>query len=153
MALHTSQAMVVVAREKMVDSLPQSRQLTFKNSLAMVFTSSVDQFEFLCTLARGVVCLAGFCATVENVDALGRFITTIGFWTRETTVPRHHTAEPALTPAQLRGTLFLHSLNGVECVLSSRRAVPLDLAWSLHHGNTLAFSPQRWGIYALRNPI
>jgi len=30
-ALQTSQAMVVVAREKMVDSLPQSRQLTLMN--------------------------------------------------------------------------------------------------------------------------
>jgi hypothetical protein len=30
-ALQTSQAMEVVALEKMVDSFPQSRQLTFKN--------------------------------------------------------------------------------------------------------------------------
>ena len=136
MALHTSQAMVVVAREKMVDSLPQSRQLTFKNSLAMVFTSSVDQFEFLCTLARGIMRLAGFCATVENVHPLGWLFASIGFWTRETTVTRHHTAEPALTPAKLRGSLFLHSLNGVERVLSSRGAVSLDLTGSLHHVNT-----------------
>ena len=32
-ALQTSQAMAVVAREKMVDSEPQSRQLTFRKLL------------------------------------------------------------------------------------------------------------------------
>ncbi len=152
-ALQISQAMAVVAREKMVDSLPQSRQLTFKNWLAMDNTSSVDQFELLCPLTGSIVRLPGLCASVEHVDPLGRLLTAIGFWTGETAVTRHDATEAALTPAEFRGALFLDALNGVERVLSSRRAVSLDLTWSLHHVTTSAFSPQRSGIYALRKPI
>ena len=64
-ALQTPQAMEVVAREKMMDSLPQSRQLTRRNWLVMLGTSAVDEFEFLGTLARSVMGFAGFCAAVE----------------------------------------------------------------------------------------
>ena len=69
-ALQTPQAIDVVAREKMMDSLPQSRQLTRRKWLVMGFTSAVDKFEFLGTLARSVVCFAGLCAPAENVYAL-----------------------------------------------------------------------------------
>lgn len=136
MALHTSQAMAVVAREKIVDSLPQSRQLTFKNWLAMENTSTVNKFEFLSTLARGVVGLARFRAAVEDVHTLGWLFSPIGFGTRETAVPRHHTSESALTPAEFRRSLLFHTLDGVERVLTSRRAVSLDLTGTLHHVNT-----------------
>lgn len=79
---------------------------------------------------------ARFRAAVENVDALGRLFTTIGFGTRETSVTGHDTTESALTPAKLRGSLFLHSLHRVEGVLASRWAVAHNLTGSLHHVNT-----------------
>jgi hypothetical protein len=135
-ALQTPQAMDVVAREKIIDSLPQSRQLTFRKWLVIEFTSSIHKFEFLGTLARCVVGFAGFCAPVENVDALGWLLATVGFWTGETTVSSHHAAETSLTPAKLRGSLFLDTLNRVEGVLASRRAVAHNLTGSLHHVNT-----------------
>ncbi len=100
------------------------------------FTSTVDQFELLRTLAGGIVCLARFRAAVENVDALGGFFPAVGFWTWETAVTGHHTTEPSLTPAQLGSPPFLDALHGVEGVLASRRAVSLDLTGSLHHKNT-----------------
>jgi hypothetical protein len=128
--------MAVTAREKMVDSLPQSRQLTLRKWLFMLFTSSVDQFEFLGSLARSIVCFARLRASVENVDSLGRFFSTIRLRTWETTVTRHDPSEASLTPAKFRSALFLYALNGVECVLTSRGAVSLDLTRSLHHGNT-----------------
>jgi hypothetical protein len=62
-APHTPQAMAVVAREKMMASLLQSLQLTLKNWLAMIITSLVDEFEFLRSLARSIVRLAGFITT------------------------------------------------------------------------------------------
>ena len=135
-ALQTPQAMEVVAREKMMDSLPQSRQLTRRNWLVMLGTSAVDEFEFLGTLARSVVGFAGFRAAVEDVDALRGLFTSVWFWTWETTVPRHDTAEASLTPAELGGSLLLHTLHGVEGVLASRWAVAHNLTGSLHHGNT-----------------
>jgi hypothetical protein len=135
-ALHTSQAMDVVAREKMVHSLPQSRQLTFRNWLVIVFTSAVDQFEFLGSLARSVMRFAGFSAPVENVHSLRWLFSAVGLWTWETTVTRHDATESSLTPAQLRSALLLHTLHGVEGVLTSRGAVSLDLTGSLHHVNT-----------------
>ena len=55
----------------------------------MGFTSAVDKFEFLGTLARSVVCFAGLGAPVENVDALRGLLTTVWFWTRETAVSSH----------------------------------------------------------------
>jgi hypothetical protein len=55
--------MAVVAREKMMASLLQSLQLTLKNWLAMIITSLVDEFEFLRSLARSIVRLAGFITT------------------------------------------------------------------------------------------
>ena len=102
----------------------------------MVCTSAVNEFEFLGTLARSVVRFARFRAAVENVDALRGLFTSIGFWTWETTVSGHDTAETSLTPAELRGSLLLHTLHGVEGVLASRWAVAHYLTGSLHHGNT-----------------
>jgi hypothetical protein len=49
-ALHTSQAMDVVAREKMVDSFPQSRQLTFKNWLVIFSPQRSMSSNFLARL-------------------------------------------------------------------------------------------------------
>ena len=135
-ALQTPQAMDVVAREKMMDSLPQSRQLTRRKWLVIGFTSSIHKFEFLCTLARCVVGFSGFCAPVKNVDALRGLFTTVGFWTWETTVTSHHSAETSLTPAKLGSSLFLDTFNGVQGVLASRRAVSHNLTGSLHHVNT-----------------
>ena len=82
------------------------------------------------------MCLAGFRAPVENVDALGRLLATVGFWTWETAVPSHDTAETSLTPAKFGGSLLLDTLDRVERVLPSRRAVAHNLTGSLHHVNT-----------------
>jgi hypothetical protein len=99
-------------------------------------TSAVDEFEFLSTLARSVVSLSGFRAAVENVDALGWLLPTVGLWTWETTVSSHDAAEASLTPAKFRGSLFLDALNRVKGVLASRRTVAHNLTGSLHHVNT-----------------
>ncbi len=80
--------------------------------------------------------LAGLCASVEDVDTLGRFLATVGLWTRETSVSSHDTTKPSLTPAELRGSLFLHALHGVERVLASGWTVAHNLTGSLHHVNT-----------------
>ena len=140
----------MVAREKTVDSLPQSRQETFKKLLAIGSTSPVHQFKLLCTLAGGVVSLAGFGASVEDVDALCWLLATVRFGTWETTVTRHDTTETALTPAKLGSAAFLDALHGVHGVLARRGAVSLNLTGTLHHVNTLAFTPHGSGIYALR---
>ena len=140
----------MVAREKTVDSLPQSRQETFRKLLAIWSTSLVHQFKLLCTLAGGVMGLAGLGASVENVDALRGLFATIGFWTWETTVPRHDPTETALTPAKFGGAALLDALHGVHGVLARRGAVSLDLTGTLHHVNTSAFTPHGSGIYALR---
>jgi len=135
-ALQTPHEMDVVAREKMMDSLPQSRQLTRRNWLVMGFTSSVDKFEFLGTLARSVVGFSGFRAPIENVDALGWLFASVGFGTGETAISCHDATETSLTPAKFGSSLFLDTLNRVERVLTSRRAVAHNLTGSLHHGNT-----------------
>lgn len=80
--------------------------------------------------------LAGLRASVEDVDALGWFFTTVGFWTRETTVSSHNTAETSLTPAQFRSPSFLHTLHRVEGVLTGGWTVAHNLTGSLHHVNT-----------------
>lgn len=82
------------------------------------------------------MCFAGLRASVENVDSLGWLFSAIGLWTWETAVTCHDASEAALTPTKFRSTLFLDALNGVECVLTSRGAVSLDLTGTLHHGNT-----------------
>jgi hypothetical protein len=135
-ALQTSHAIAVVAREKIVDSLPQSRQLTFRKLFVIFYTSLVNQFEFLSTLARGIVGFAGFSAPVENVNSLGWLFTTVRLWTWETTVSSHDTTETALTPAKFGGASLLNALNGVHGMLASRRTVALDLSGSLDHVNT-----------------
>lgn len=116
----------------------------------MMFTSTIDQFEFLCPLAGCVVRFARFRASVENVDPLGWLFTAIRFWTWEPTVSSHDSAEPSLSPSKFRSSSLLDTLDGVKGVLARRRAVSLDLTGTLHHVNTLAFSPQGSGIYALR---
>ena len=78
----------------------------------------------------------GLSASIENIDPLGRFLSTIRFRTRETSVTGHDTTESALTPAKLGGSLLLHSLHRVEGVLASRWAVAHNLTGSLHHVNT-----------------
>ena len=79
---------------------------------------------------------ARFCASVEDVHALGWLLTTIRLWTRETTVSSHNSAEPSLTPAKFGSSPFLDSLNRVKGVLASRRTVAHNLTGSLYHGNT-----------------
>ena len=49
----------------------------------------------------------------------------------------HDLSESSLTPAQFACWLLLYSLNGVECVLSSRWTVSLNLTWSLYHNKHL----------------
>ena len=80
--------------------------------------------------------LAGFRASVEDVDALRGFFTTVRFWTRETTVSSHNTAETSLTPAKLRSSPFLYTLHRVEGVLAGGWTVAHNLTGSLHHMNT-----------------
>tara|TARA_B000000565_G_scaffold146035_1_gene110476 strand:+ start:212 stop:556 length:345 start_codon:yes stop_codon:yes gene_type:complete len=97
-APHTAQAIVVVAREKMMLSLEQSRHETFRKLAVISFTSVVYKFEFLGTLARCIVRLSGFCAAEKDVHALSWLLTAIRLWTWETTVSSHDSAETALTP-------------------------------------------------------
>jgi len=96
---------------------------------------------------------ASFSATVKNVDSLGRLLTTFRLWTRETAVSSHNTAETTLTPAKFRSSLLLHSLNSVHCVLTSRRAVTLDLTWHFYHINTLSIRPTRVGYLGVPHLI
>jgi len=117
-ALQTSQVITVVAREKIVDSLPQSRQFTLRKLFFIFHTSLVNQFELLSPLARCIMRLSGFGASVKNVHTLGRFFTAVWFWTWETTVSSHDTTESSLTPAQFRGSPLLDTLNGMHCVLA-----------------------------------
>ena len=61
-APQTPQEIIVVAREKMTHSLEQSRQDTFRKLLGIIFTSVIDELEFLSTLAWSVVCFASLGA-------------------------------------------------------------------------------------------
>ena len=140
-APQTAHEMTVVAREKITVSLPQSLHETFINWPTIFLTSSIYEFEFLGSLAWSIVSLTRFSATVKNVNTLGWLFTAIRLWTWETTISSHHFSEPSLTPAKFRGSLFLDTLNSMERVLTSRRAVALDLTWHLDHGlhlNSLA---------------
>ena len=139
----------VVAREKMVVSLPQSLQATLRKCFAMMFNSLVNQFEFLRSLAWCVVRLAGFRTSEENVDSLGWLFTAIRLRTWETTVTSHHAAEPSLTPAKFGSALFLYALYGVHGMLTSRRTVTLHLTRHFHHKSTLSIRPTRVGYLAM----
>ena len=79
---------------------------------------------------------SGFRAPIENVDALGWLFASVGFGTGETAISCHDATETSLTPAKFGSSLFLDTLNRVERVLASRRAVAHNLTGSLHHGNT-----------------
>ena len=79
---------------------------------------------------------ARFCASVKDVHALGRLLTTVGLGTRETSVSSHDSTESSLTPAKLGSSSFLDTLNGVQGVLASRRTVAHYLTRSLYHKNT-----------------
>lgn len=114
----------------------------------MVFTSTIDQFEFLCTLARCVVGLARFRASVEDVHSLGRLFSAVGFRTWETTVTGHDSTEPSLTPAEFGGSSLLDALHGVQGVFASRGAVTLDLTGTLHHVDTYQ-SAHKGRVYML----
>ena len=103
-------------------------------------TSLVYQFEFLCSLTWSIVSLTSLSASVENVDPLGRLFTSFGSRSWETTVTCHHLSEPSLTPTKFRCSLLFHSLNSVNCVLTSCRAVAFDLSWSFYHVEHLRHS-------------
>ena len=79
---------------------------------------------------------ARFCASVEDVHALGWLLATVRLWTRETSVSSHDTTEPSLTPAKFGCSPFLDTFNRVKGVLASRRTVAHHLTGSLYHGNT-----------------
>ena len=132
-APHTPHEMMVVEREKMMDSFPQSLQETFINWPTIIFTSSVYEFKLLGSLARCIVGLTRLSTTIENVNSLGRLFSTIGLWTWETTVSTHDLTEPSLPPTKFRSPLFLNSLNCVERVLTSRRTVAFNLTRHLDH--------------------
>ena len=132
-APHTPHEMMVVEREKMMDSFPQSLQETFINWPTIVFTSSIHEFKLLGSLARRIMGLTSLSTTIENVYSLGRLFSTIRLWTWETTVSTHDLTEPSLSPTKFRSPLFLNSLNRVERVLTSRRTVPFNLTRHLDH--------------------
>ena len=132
-APHTPHEMMVVAREKITDSFPQSLQETFINWPDIFFTSSIHEFKLLGSLARRIVGLTRLSTTIENVNSLGRLFSTIGLWTWETTVSTHDLTEPSLSPTKFRSSLLLNALNRVERVLTSRRTVTLNLTRHLNH--------------------
>lgn len=136
----------MVAREKIVVSLPQSLQATLRKFFAILFISLVDQFELLCSLAWRIMRFTGFGAAEKDVNSLGWLFTAVRLWTRETTVTSHNPAETSLTPAKFGSALFLYALYCVHGVLASRRAVTLYLTGHFNHKSTLAFGPQESGI-------
>ena len=77
----------------------------------------------------------GLSASIKNIDPLGRFLSTIRFRTRETSVTCHHSAEPALSPLEFGSTLLFNALDSVQSMLTSRGAVPLYLTWHFDHCN------------------
>ena len=79
---------------------------------------------------------ARFCASVEDVHALGWLLTTVWLWTRETSVSCHNSTEPSLTPTELGSSPFLDTFNRVKGVLASRRTVAHNLTGSIYHENT-----------------
>ena len=62
---HTEQEISDEARLKMIVSLPQSLQLTFRKLDFDMLQSPIHEFELLCPLCRGLVRLPGLGAPVE----------------------------------------------------------------------------------------
>ncbi len=72
-------------------------------------------------------------ATENEIDSLGRLLTTLWLWTWETTVTRSDAPEATLTPLELGSTSLLDALNGVLGVATGCRTVSLNLARHLDH--------------------
>ena len=89
-----------------MDSLPQSRQAHSEELVGHVGHLSGRRVRISWHACKGVVGFAGFRAAVEDVDALRGLFTSVWFWTWETTVPRHDTAEASLTPAEPEARFF-----------------------------------------------
>jgi len=87
------------------------------------------------------MCFTSFSTTEYDVYSLSWFFSAIRFWTRETTVSCHYSAETALTPLQFTCTALLYTLNSMHSVLTSTGTVSLDLSWHLYHGLTLSIRP------------
>tara|TARA_Y100000816_G_C26037148_1_gene543072 strand:- start:185 stop:511 length:327 start_codon:yes stop_codon:yes gene_type:complete len=81
--------------------------------------------------------LTCFCTTVKNIDTLRWLFSAIWLWTWETAVSTHDLTETSLTPAKFRGSLLLDTFNGVQRMLTCRRAVAHNLTWHLYHGHHL----------------
>lgn len=104
---------------------------------AISVTSLIDEFKLLCSLAWRRVGLASLRAAVDDVDALGRLLSTLRLWSWETAVTCSDSAEAPLTPLQLTRSALFDALDCVECMLTSRGAVSLDLTWHFDHTMSL----------------
>jgi len=99
-------------------------------------TSLIDEFELLSTLALGGMRLPSLCAAVDDIDSLGRLLSTLWLGTRESTVTGSDSAESSLTPLELTRSALLDPLDSMHRVLASRWAVTLDLPGTLHHATS-----------------
>ena len=129
---------IVEALSKIVHSLPQSRQLTFRKRPPNISPLSlVDEFELPSSLPLGRVGLASLGASEYQIDSLSRLLSG---WLRpgEATVPRGNTAKPPLSPLEFTCRPLPDTLHGVFRVLASGWAVAHDLSWHLHHPVTSA---------------
>ena len=99
-------------------------------------TSFIDEFELLRTLALGRMRLPGLSAAVDDVDSLGRLLSTLWLGTGESTVTGSNSAESSLTPLELTRSALLDPLDGMHRVLASGWAVTLDLPGTLHHATS-----------------
>ena len=137
----------MVARLKITVSFPQSRHDTFTNPPGIHNTSLVDELEPLGTLTWCIVCLAGLSTSEQDIDPLGRLLSTIGLWTGETAVSRSDPSEAALAPLQFAGTLLLDALHDMHGVTARRWAVALDLPWHLYHNIHLERASHKGPVY------
>ena len=84
------------------------------------------------------MCFTSFSTSVENVNSLCRFFSSIWFRTWETAISCHNFSESSLTPLKFACALLFHTLYSVHSVLTSTWTVPLYLTWHFDHSLTLS---------------
>lgn len=86
----------------------------------------LDKFELVRSPADNVVCLAAALAPVPEMHAPGGFLTPLGLWPGETSIPGGDLAESPLAPFEFGGTLLLDPFHVVISVMLTVRAICLN---------------------------
>ena len=141
------QRTVLLALSNRTCSFSQSLHRTLMNLLfgwpIYLFTFYL---KFFWTYTRRLMHFFTYCAHKSGCYSSAGFLSSLWFWSWESSVSTSSTSESPLSPFQLTCFPFFHLVNFVKCVFFAEWTVSFDFSGNLHRYHSSIVTVSKKGI-------